>query len=229
MKKILKSSLSVAMAALMSLSMFAHAGEAVADDHASSVSYNIGYMSDYWYRGAYQSDSSVSFGADAEMGNFYVGTWMADVDKGIEYDFYAGYNFEMMGVPMYLGATGYYYSDNFDGDYEEFNTGADLGFVSIDAAFDGEFTAQAKDGGGKTGYQHYTITVPGLMIGLPFDYSYQTFTGGSTGSTHELSYGASVSGIDVGLTVGRNSDDSAGPEAKYIDTTYATFSLGYSF
>ena len=141
MKKILKSSLSVAMAALMSLSMFAHAGEAVADDHASSVSYNIGYMSDYWYRGAYQSDSSVSFGADAEMGNFYVGTWMADVDNGIEYDFYAGYNFEMMGVPMYLGATGYYYSDNFDGDYEEFNTGADLGFVSIDAAFDGEFTA----------------------------------------------------------------------------------------
>ena len=123
------------------------------------------------------------------MGNFYVGTWMADVDNGIEYDFYAGYNFEMMGVPMYLGATGYYYSDNFDGDYEEFNTGADLGFVSIDAAFDGEFTAQAKDGGGKTGYQHYTITVPGLMIGLPFDYSYQTFTGGSTGSTHELSYG----------------------------------------
>ena len=43
MKKILKSSLSVAMAALMSLSMFAQAGEAVADDHASSVSYNVGY------------------------------------------------------------------------------------------------------------------------------------------------------------------------------------------
>jgi hypothetical protein len=37
MKKLLKSSLSLAMAALMSLSMFAHAGEAVADDHASSV------------------------------------------------------------------------------------------------------------------------------------------------------------------------------------------------
>ena len=100
MKKILKSSLSFAMAALMSLSMFAHAGEAVADDHASSVSYNVGYMSEYWYRGVYQSESAVSFGADAEMGNFYVGTWWADVDSGVEYDIYAGFNFEMMGLPM---------------------------------------------------------------------------------------------------------------------------------
>ena len=117
MKKILKSSLSFAMAALMSLSMFAHAGKAVADDHESSVSYNVGYMSEYWYRGVYQSESAVSFGADAEMGNFYVGTWWADVDSGVEYDIYAGFNFEMMGLPMYLGATGYYYSDNFDCDY----------------------------------------------------------------------------------------------------------------
>jgi hypothetical protein len=51
MKNIIKSSLSLSMAALMSLSMFAHAGEAVADDHASSITYNVGYMSEYWYRG----------------------------------------------------------------------------------------------------------------------------------------------------------------------------------
>ena len=77
MKKLLKSSLSLAMAGLMSLSMFAHAGEAVADDHSSSVSYNIGFMSEYWYRGVYQSDSAVSFGADYEAGSFYAGTWWA--------------------------------------------------------------------------------------------------------------------------------------------------------
>ena len=63
--------------------MFAHAGEAVADDHASSVSYNVGYMSEYWYRGYYMAEAAVSFGADAEMGNFCVGTWWADVDKGV--------------------------------------------------------------------------------------------------------------------------------------------------
>ena len=33
---------------------------AVADDHSSAVSFNVGYMSEYWYRGAYQAESSMS-------------------------------------------------------------------------------------------------------------------------------------------------------------------------
>jgi hypothetical protein len=195
----------------MSISMFAQAGEAVADDHSSAVSYNIGYMSEYWYRGYYMSESSVSFGADAEMGNFYVGTWWADVDKGVEYDIYGGYNFSLMGIPMYAGFTGYYYSDNFDSDYQEINIGADMGFMSIDAAVDGEYQLDAGD----QGYQHYTITVPLSFVGLPIDYQYQTWTGEAiTGHNHELHYGMTVSGVDVGLMVGRNIDTShaSGPE-----------------
>ena len=165
-----------------------------------------------------------------EMGSMYVGTWWADVDEGVEYDIYAGFNFELMGLPMYLGATGYYYSDNFDGDYEELNTGVDLGFASIDYAFAGEFTAQAKDGGAKSDYEHFTITAGVPMTSL--DFTYGTFQDELTGHYYELSYGATVSGVDVGVVLGRNSDDSttssdkAGNEA---DTTYATFSLGYSF
>jgi hypothetical protein len=227
MKKIIKSSLSVALATLMSISMFAQAGEAVADDHSSAVSYNIGYMSEYWYRGYYMSESSVSFGADAEMGNFYVGTWWADVDKGVEYDIYGGYNFSLMGIPMYAGFTGYYYSDNFDSDYQEINIGADMGFMSIDAAVDGEYQLDAGD----QGYQHYTITVPLSFVGLPIDYQYQTWTGEAiTGHNHELHYGMTVSGVDVGLMVGRNIDTShaAGLEDN-DDSTYANFTLGYSF
>lgn len=230
MKKLIRSSLSVALAALMSVSMMAHSGDGVAEEGSSSgVSYNIGYMSEYWYRGYYQAESSVSFGADAEMGNFYVGTWWADVDNGVEYDLYAGYNFSLMGVPMYAGVTGYYYSDNFDGDYQEYNIGADMGFMSIDAAIDGSYDQAA--GAGSVGYQHYTITVPGLMMGLPLDYSYQTFTGGNIlGHTHELSYSAVVSGVDVGLTLGRNVDTChTGCPTDNDDSTYANFTLGYSF
>jgi uncharacterized protein (TIGR02001 family) len=233
MKKILKSSLSLAMAALMSLSMFAHAGEAVADDHASSVSYNIGYMSEYWYRGVYQSDSAVSFGADYEAGSFYAGTWMADVDDGIEFDIYAGFNFEMMGMPMYLGATGYYYSDNFDGNYEEMNAGVDMGFMSLDVAFAGEYEqvdANYVNTGVILDYEHYTITLPLSFVGLPLDYSYQTFQDELSGFTHELSYGTTVGGVDVGLVLGKNSENSTAATAGTDnDTTYATFSLGYSF
>ena len=227
MKKLIKSSLSVALATLMSISMFAQAGEAVADESSSAVSYNIGYMSEYWYRGYYMSESSVSFGADAEMGNFYVGTWWADVDKGVEYDIYGGYNFSLMGIPMYAGFTGYYYSDNFDSDYQEINIGADMGFMSIDAAVDGEYQLDAGD----QGYQHYTITVPLSFVGLPIDYQYQTWTGEAiTGHNHELHYGMTVSGVDVGLMVGRNIDTShAAGLTDNDDSTYANFTLGYSF
>ena len=228
MSKLIKSSLSVALTALMSVSMLSHAGEAVAEEGSSGISYNIGYMSEYWYRGVYQAESSVSFGADMEMGNMYIGTWWADVDQGVEYDIYAGYNFELMGVPMYAGYTGYFYSDNFDGDYQELNIGGDFGFMSIDAAVNGVYDSVSSGSITSQGYQHYTITVPGMMLGLPLDYSYQTFTGELTGFTHEVSYGTTVSGVDVGLTLGRNSDDSTGG-ATNVDTTYANFTLGYSF
>ena len=224
MRKLIKSSLSLALAALMSVSMLSHAGDAVAEEGSSGVSYNVGYMSEYWYRGVYQSESAVSFGADMEMGSMYIGTWWADVDEGVEYDIYAGFNFELMGLPMYLGATGYYYSDNFDGDYEELNTGVDLGFATIDYAFAGEYEALTT--GVKSDYEHFTITAPLPMTS--FDFTYGTFQDELTGHYYEISYGATVSGVDVGVVLGRNSDDSttsSDKAGKENDTTYATFSL----
>ncbi len=231
MRKFIKSTLSVALAALMSVSMFAHAGEAVAEEGGMSVSYNIGYMSEYWYRGAYQAESSMSFGADVEMGSMYVGMWGADVSdaagagSGTEIDLYAGYNFELMSIPMYLGVTGYYYTDNFDRDYEEVNFGGDFGMFSFDAAVLGSYKSDANNA--SSDYGHFTLTVPLGML----DYSYQTFTGGSLHyATHELNYSTSVSGIDLGATLGRNNDGGAGasPNSNQ-ETTYANFTIGYSF
>ena len=231
MKKLIKSSLSVALAALMSVSMLSHAGEAVAEEGGMSVSYNIGYMSEYWYRGAYQAESSMSFGADVEMGSMYIGMWGADVSDaagagaGSEIDLYAGYNFELMSIPMYVGVTGYYYTDNFDQDYEEVNFGGDFGMFSFDAAVLGSY--KSKPGTASSDYGHFTLTVPLGML----DYSYQTFTGGSLHyMTHELSYSASVNGIDLGATLGRNNDGGAGatPNSNQ-NTTYANFTIGYSF
>ena len=231
MRKLIKSTLSVALAALMSVSMFAHAGEAVAEEGGMSVSYNIGYMSEYWYRGAYQAESSMSFGADVEMGSMYIGMWGADVSdaagagSGTEIDLYAGYNFELMSIPMYVGVTGYYYTDNFDRDYEEVNFGGDFGMFSFDAAVLGSYKSDADNA--SSDYGHFTLTVPLGML----DYSYQTFTGGSLHyATHELNYSTSVSGIDLGATLGRNNDGGAGasPNSNQ-ETTYANFTIGYSF
>tara|TARA_Y100001935_G_scaffold230709_1_gene211247 strand:- start:195 stop:875 length:681 start_codon:yes stop_codon:yes gene_type:complete len=202
---------------------------AVAEESESSISYNIGYMSEYWYRGVYQAESSVSFGADLEVGNFYAGTWWADVDKGMEYDIYAGYNFSMGPADMYLGVTGYYYSDNFDDDYEEVNFGIAMGNLAIDAAV-GEYK---KGVVGNTKDHNYSFTSVAYdlteLTGLPLTYSFGAWGGSKLqGEVHTLSFSKKIEGVDVGLEVAKNSDDITG-SASNKDTTFALFTLGYSF
>ena len=186
---------------------------------ASSMSYNVGYMSDYWYRGVFQSESAVSFGADAEVGNFYVGTWMADVDQGIEMDVYGGYGFTILGMDSYIGATGYYYSDNFDSDYEEINTGLSYGNVSYDYSVGKYKTTTEQD------YSWAEVTVDftdNLSV------SYGEWGKDLKGSVTKVNFNKTIHDIDFGVEVGKNDSDTTGA-AKYVDTTYATFSLGISF
>ena len=108
----------------------------------SEISYsaNLGFMSDYMYRGVHQSSSSAMGGFDIEYGNFYIGTWFADLQeggwgdgshRGFEYDVYAGFGFDVTdSVSAYLGYTIYRYTDKggeagygFDDDYDEVNVG----------------------------------------------------------------------------------------------------------
>jgi uncharacterized protein (TIGR02001 family) len=181
---------------------------------ASSMSYNVGYMSDYWYRGVFQSESAVSFGADAEVGNFYVGTWMADVDTGIEMDVYGGYGFTILGMDSYIGATGYYYSDNFDSDYEEINTGLSYGMISYDYSVVNYKTTTEQD------YSWSEVT---MSFTDNLSVSYGEWGKDLKGSVTKVNFNKTINDIDFGVEVGKNDSDTTGA-AKYVDTTYATFS-----
>ncbi len=228
MKKILKNTLASILLITMSISTV-HASEALSEEGSSGISYNFGYMSEYWFRGVYQAESSVSFGADYEAGNFYLGTWWADVDKGMEADVYFGYNFGVLGIPSYVGMTGYYYTNDFDRDYEEVNVGMDFGVFAIDAVVNGNYESGGASWVASSDYGHITLTVP-LSENLAF--SYQTFTGGTLHTmTHEIQYSKNISGVDVGLTIGANNDSGRGTTAANSnqETTYANFTLGYAF
>ena len=187
--------------------------------YASPVSYNIGYMSDYWYRGVFQSESAVSFGADVEAGNLYVGTWMADVDQGIEMDVYGGYEFTILGMDSYIGATGYYYSDNFDSDYEEINTGLSYGRISYDYSV-GKYKTTTE--------QDYSWSEVTMSFTDNLSVSYGEWGKDLKGSVTKVNFNKTIHDIDFGVEVGKNDSDTTGA-AKYVDTTYATFSLGISF
>lgn len=96
---------------------------------------NIGYMSDYIFRGYYQSESTAFAGIDVEADSgFYLGTWGANVKDGLEYDIYLGYAGGGEDFTWYAGVTGYFYTDEFDDSYEELNLGFTAGFLTVDYA-----------------------------------------------------------------------------------------------
>ena len=105
-------------------------GTALADASA-----NVGFMSDYIFRGVYQSEATPFAGIDIEADSgFYIGTWGANVKDGLEYDLYLGYAGGGDNFDWYVGVTGYYYTDEFDNSYEELNLGFSYGFLSLDYA-----------------------------------------------------------------------------------------------
>jgi len=114
----------------------------------AETSANIGYVSEYIFRGIFQESSSAYAGLDyAADSGFYLGTWGADVGTGLETDLYFGFaggdNFTYK-----IGYTGYFYTDDFDDTYQEVNLGIGYGIFALDVAigeWDGFGTSQSYD------------------------------------------------------------------------------------
>jgi hypothetical protein len=105
----------------------------------AELSANVGYVSDYIFRGFYQEESSPSAGLDYESSGFYIGTWWADVGDGLEQDLYFGYGGGNDDFGWSIGFTGYYYTeDTFDDTYQEINLGISAGGFAADLAL-GEY------------------------------------------------------------------------------------------
>ena len=71
----------------------------------AELSANLGFASDYYYRGIFQAETSASAGLDYEQDGFYAGTWAADVKDGLEIDGYFGYGGDI-GEFGYIGGPG---------------------------------------------------------------------------------------------------------------------------
>src|SRR5690606_27631468 len=69
----------------------------------ADITANIGWASDYFYRGILQAPTSASAGVDFERNGFYIGTWAADVKDGLEVDGYFGYATEIQDISYSVG------------------------------------------------------------------------------------------------------------------------------
>ncbi len=157
----------------------------------AGVSANLGFASDYFYRGIFQAPNSASAGLDFEKSGFYAGTWAADVKDGLEVDGYFGYGGELGDFGYSVGYTGYFYTGDFDDTYQELNLGASYGLVSLDVA-----VGQYDNFDGPTlDYTYYSLTVEkegfyGKYAGFSQDFGGEYF---------EAGFGTTVAGLDVGI------------------------------
>ena len=102
----------------------------------AEVSANVGWVSEYFYRGIFQKGSSGSAGLDVAFPNVYLGTWAADVGDGNEVDVYAGVGTEVEDFSVSVGGTGYFYTDDrFDRTYLEGNLNAGYGPISAEFSY----------------------------------------------------------------------------------------------
>ena len=160
---------------------------------------NIGWASEYLYRGIFQEDSSASAGIDWTAGQFYLGGWGADVGDGLEYDAYFGF----AGGDTFtykVGYTGYFYTDDFDDTYQEVNLGIGFGMFALDVAV-GEW-----DGFGTPA--DYTFTSITIAPEKGPYYKFGSFGDDFDGDYLELGYVYSLEdhGVDLSLAVVTSDD-----------------------
>jgi uncharacterized protein (TIGR02001 family) len=188
----------------------------------AGASGNVGYVSDYVFRGIYQAASSASAGLDYDFENgFAVGVWAADVDEGIEYDLYASYSGEIEGFGYSVGYTSYDYTDDFDGTYGEVNLGLSYGPISV-AYANGEYDPLT---GADQDYTFTSVTLEHKGAYVTFGSHGKDFDGSYT----ELGYGLEAAGMDVGVAVIKVDEDLDSHSTDGDGETILTLSLGKSF
>lgn len=189
------------------------------------VSYNVGFASEYYFRGIKQKESSASAGVDYENGGFYVGTWAADVGDGLEVDGYFGYGIETeSGFSASLGFTGYYYTGEFDDTYEEINLNLGYGMASL------EYSVGEWDGfGAESDYDFIALT---LEAENGFYGTFGSFGKDADGEYIELGWGTTIADIDFGVAAIFNSDeisDELDDDGDPTEGEAIIFTIGKSF
>ncbi len=177
---------------------------------------NLGFASEYYYRGIFQESTSASACLDFENNGFYAGTWAGDVGDGLEVDGYFGYGTDVGDIRFSIGYTGYFYTGDFDDTYQEINLSAEFGIFSLDIAI-GKYDNFA---GPTQNYTYTSLTVEngafhGKLAGFSQDFD---------GEYIEMGYATTIGEIDVGLTLIFSNKDLVGSNDEAI-----IFTLGKSF
>ena len=177
---------------------------------------NMGWVSEYIFRGIHQDDSSAYAGVDFTSNIFYLGAWGADVGDGLETDLYFG----IAGGETFtykVGFTGYYYTDDFDDTYQEVNLGIGYGIFALDVAV-GEW-----DGFGTPA--DYTFTSVTISPEMGPYYKLGSFGDEFDGDYLEVGYTYSMEDVGVDLSVAVTWSDDL-PVSDSLDDGFGSLESG---
>ena len=191
-----------------------------AEAQEAELSANAGWVSQYYYRGLLQKNSSASAGLDLAVGPLSLGTWSADVGDGAEIDLYGGLGIDVGALSLSAGGTGYFYTGDFDDTYLEANFGAGVGPLSAEfsigqyANFDGEEE------------DYWFLGITAEQAG--FYGTFGTFGSDFSGSYGEAGYGFSAADLDFTISGILSDKDLSGDEDGDAELTLV-FGVGKAF
>jgi uncharacterized protein (TIGR02001 family) len=153
---------------------------AIAAAEEATTSVNLGVASSYQFRGVSQdiSDGLQYFGGlDVSAGNFYIGTWLSNVDFGgdanLEVDVYAGYKPKLGPVQFDFGVLAYLYPETKDANVFEAKA---AGTIANEAGMSLTGSLFYSPEYGKDGPSYWyselatVLPIPGAKVG-PFSFS----------------------------------------------------------
>jgi len=206
-----------------------------------SISGNVGFYTDYIYRGVTQTDNEAAIqgGIDwAHDSGFYVGAWGSNVDfndgdqASIEVDVYAGFGNSLDSVPELSYDVGFLYywypgaTSSLDYDFwEVYGSLAydfDVAAASVGIAYSPEFFGDTGDA------IYYQL---GLDVPLPYDvgfsagYNFQTFNETAQDDYSDWNVGLSYAVWDLDLSLTYSETVDLGTS----DNEALTFGVAYSF
>ncbi len=186
----------------------------------AALSANVGFLSDYFYRGLPQGSSSGSAGLDFTVSKVYLGTWAADVAAGNEVDVYLGVGHEVDDFSVSLGGTGYFYTDDtFDRTYLEGNLNVGYDFISAEFSYGTHDVVAADD----ETYWFLAGTVEQWGLFATFG----MFGKDLDGEYYEAGYAVSVGDFDLTASWLYSTDDILGTPD--VDDHTIIFGISYTF
>ena len=190
-----------------------------AEAQEAELSANAGWVSQYYYRGIPQKNSSASAGLDLAVGSLSLGTWSADVGDGAEIDLYGGLGVDVGPLSLSAGGTGYFYTGEFDDTYLEANFGAGFGVLSAEFSL-----GQWAGFGEEEVYWFFGITAE--QAG--FYGTLGTFGSDFSGSYGEAGYGFSAVELDFTISGILSDGDLSGDAERDAELTLV-FGVGKAF